>query len=133
MKKKELPLLNQKRKGNIKSFWRQDGMDWMAHLGDFERAIVVTYFTPKFPSTDGGYYAIGKRSFFPFTNEQHDTKFNNHFDCIEYAESILLKFVQSLFIQERFSNTQPLPHGAGNTLKQAPTPEGRTKITHRLG
>lgn len=109
---KKLTSATKKASRTIKSFWRQDGHDYMATMGGFDRAIVVTYFTPNFPSFSGAYYGIGDRSYFPFKNEQHAKRFDNPFDCIEFAESIVLKFVQSLFVNDSINPKQPVPYNS---------------------
>ena len=103
MRKRLLP--QEKRK--IKSFWRKDGTDYIASLGRLNKAIVVRYFTPKFPSVIGGYYAIANASFLPFTDEEHKTKFDEATDCCEFAESIVLEWMQSLFVNDK-QNLKPL-------------------------
>lgn len=98
MRKRSLPLNKETRK--IKSFWRQDGTDFIAKLGKLDRAIVIRLFTPKFPSLKEGYYAIANASFLPFTDKEHRTKFKDAIDCIEFAESIVLDWVKSLFVND---------------------------------
>lgn len=107
--KKQLLSLKQKEQRKIKDFWRKDGMDFIARLGKLDKAIVVTYFTPEFPSTKNGYYAIGHRSFLPFTDKEHKTKFKDPIDCIEFSESIVLDWVQSLFVNDKSKKQFPLP------------------------
>jgi hypothetical protein len=84
----------------LKHFWRSNGMDWIADLPEMEKAIVVTYYTPNFPSHDGHYYSISPRSFFPFTDNDNKTRFDNYYDCCVYAESIILNWIKALFIAE---------------------------------
>lgn len=84
----------------LKHFWRSDGKDWIADLPQMKKAIVVAYYTPKFPSQDESYYAISPRSFFPFTDDENHTRFDNYYDCCVYAESIILNWIKALFINE---------------------------------
>lgn len=79
----------------LKSFWRKVGMDWIADLGTMKRAIVVRYYTPK----DGNnYYKISIKSWFSFSDEQELKRFDNHIDCCLYAESLILEWMQSIFV-----------------------------------
>lgn len=80
----------------VKDFWRNEGTDYIADLGTMKRAIVIRLFTPKFPSTSGKWYGIGIASYFPFTQEQYDKKFDNPFDCIEYSEKIVMEWLVSI-------------------------------------
>ncbi len=105
MKKRSLPLENKRK---IKSFWRKDGTDFIAKLGKLDKAIVVRYFTPNYPSEIYGYYSIANASFLPFTEEEHKTKFNDWIDCCEFAESIVLEWMQSLFVNDDKQNLKPL-------------------------
>lgn len=84
----------------LKHFWRSHGMDWIADLPEMEKAIVVTYYTPNFPSHDGHYYAISPRSFFPFTDTDNNKRFDNYYDCCVYAESIIINWIKALFVAE---------------------------------
>lgn len=84
----------------LKHFWRSEGMDWIADLPEMKKAIVVTYYTPNFPSHSENYYAISPRSFFPFTDNDINTRFDNYYDCCVHAESIILNWIKALFVAE---------------------------------
>ena len=77
----------------LKSCWRQDDNDFIADLGTIPKSVIVACII----SLKGHYYCISKRSYFPFTREQYDMRFNNHFDAIDVAEKHIVGFVQSLF------------------------------------
>jgi hypothetical protein len=78
----------------LKPFWRSDGMDFIADLGEMKKAIVVAFYTP---IGRKNYYSISPRSYFPFTDSQHYMKFDDYKECCEYSESIIKDWVQSLF------------------------------------
>ncbi|HWY13069.1 MAG TPA: hypothetical protein VN026_17160 [Bacteroidia bacterium] len=99
MKKQSL-LHTQKKETKIKDVWTKDGRDYICSLGRLKKAIVIRYFTPMFPSEIGSYYAIAHASFLPFTDKEHATKFNDPIECIEFAESIVLEWMQSLFVND---------------------------------
>ena len=81
----------------LKPFWRTDGMDKVADLGEMKQAVVVAFYTPR-----GGinYYSISPRSYFPFTDTQLHKKYDDYYDCCIYAESIILDWVKSPLINE---------------------------------
>jgi hypothetical protein len=79
----------------IKSFWKQDGRDYIADLGNMTKAIVVCYYTPIIGVP---YYAISPRSYFPFTDEQNKRRFNNAHTCCLWAEDLVLDWMKSLII-----------------------------------
>ncbi|MBK7362903.1 MAG: hypothetical protein IPJ01_11445 [Micavibrio sp.] len=86
-------------KKELKSFWRTDGMDKVADLGEMKKAVVVAYYTP---IGSGNYYSISPRSYFPFNYEQGDKKFDNYYDCCLYAESIIIGWVSSLLMSDKY-------------------------------
>ena len=93
----------------LKPFWRSDGMDWIADLTQMKRAVLVAFYLPKVPIKNTSYYSISPRSYFPFTNEQHDKKFDEYYDCCIYAESIIRDWINSLLLDEKvFNNIKPL-------------------------
>ncbi len=104
MKKRLFPHTEEENR-KIKHFWNKDGHDYIAKLGKLDRAIVIRYFTPNFPFHTGSYYAIAHGSFLPFTNEQHDTRFDDPIECLEFAELIVLDWVQSLFVSEESNHS----------------------------
>ena len=85
-------------KKELKSFWRTDGMDWIADLNEMKKAIVVAYYTP---IIGGNYYAISPRSYFPFSDIHDNKKFDNYYDCCIYAESIIIGWVSSLLMSNK--------------------------------
>ena len=82
-------------KKELKSFWRTDGMDWIADLNEMKKAIVVAYYTP---IIGGNYYAISPRSYFPFSDIHDNKKFDNYYDCCIYAESIIIGATPMSFV-----------------------------------
>lgn len=83
-------------KEELKPFWRTDGMDKIADLGEMKQAIVVAFYTPK--NTIENHYAISPRSYFPFNHAQLHRKFDDYYECCMYAESIIVDWVQSLLV-----------------------------------
>ena len=100
MRNLKYPNMAEKTERKIKPFWRKDGTDYIARLGRLDKAIVIRFFSPLYPIKNTSYYAIANASFLPFTKEEHDKKFDDPIDCIEFAESIVLEWVQSLFLTD---------------------------------
>ncbi len=82
-------------KNELKHFWRQSGTDYRADLGIMKNAIVVRCCIDV-----NAFYCIGHASFFPFTNEQYDRRFESHLECCEFAEGIVISWIKSLFVNE---------------------------------
>jgi hypothetical protein len=82
----------------LKSFWRTDGMDKVADLGEMKKAIVVAFYTPR-----GGenYYSVSPRSYFPFNDAQLHRKFDDYYECCMFAESIIIGWVSSLLMSNK--------------------------------
>jgi hypothetical protein len=86
----------QKNNRQLKSFWIQDGTDFICNLGLMDKAIVVKKFWANGMGGDT-FYAIAQASYFPFTDEQYRMRFDNHFDCCELAEKHILDWMESVF------------------------------------
>ena len=86
-------------KNELKTFWRTDGMDKIADLGDMKQAIVVAFYTPK--STIENHYSISPRSYFTFNDAQLHRKFDDYYECCMFAESIIIGWVSSLLISNK--------------------------------
>lgn len=95
----------------LKTFWRTDGMDKIADLGEMKKAIVVAFYTPK--HTIENHYAISPRSYFPFNDSQLNRKFDDYYECCMFAESIIIDWVQSLLIFEK-KEVKSLDGGSDN-------------------
>lgn len=80
----------------LKSFWTQDGTDFVANIGIMKKAIVVR----KYRETFGCYYSISICSYFPFTDAQYKIKFDNYFDACELAENHLKHWIESIFMAD---------------------------------
>lgn len=85
-------------KKELKSFWRTDGMDKVADLGEMKKAVVVAFYTPIGGSN---YYSISPRSYFPFNDAQLHKKYDDYYECCMYAESIIVDWVQSLLVSKQ--------------------------------
>lgn len=91
-----------------KRIWHKEGTDYVCNLGSLKRAIVIRLFTPNFPSMVGKYYGIAHASFLPFNKEEHARKFDDPIDCMEFAESVVLDWMQSLFLNEDKQNLKSI-------------------------
>jgi hypothetical protein len=100
--------MNELQNNVLKPFWRTDGMDKIADLGEMKQAIVVAFYTPR---KDDNYYSISPRSYFPFNDTQLHKKYDDYYECCMYAESIIVDWVQSLLV-----NKQDNKHLDGNTF-----------------
>ncbi len=83
----------------LKPFWRQDGLDFIADLGSMTKAVVIRACSTSF---FGGklFYAIGEASYFPFTKELYEKKFDTHFEACEAAEQFIIDWLKELFNME---------------------------------
>lgn len=79
-------------KRKLKSYWVEDGGDYVCNLGIMSQAVKVKIFS------DNGerYYSIGHSSYFPFYKEQYNLRFDNYFDCCELAENHIMNWLRSI-------------------------------------
>lgn len=90
--------MNELQNNVLKPFWRTDGMDKIADLGEMKQAIVVAFYTPR---KGDNYYSISPRSYFPFNDSQLHEKYDDYYECCMYAESIIIDWVQSLLVNKQ--------------------------------
>jgi hypothetical protein len=83
----------------LKPFWRQDGADFIADLGYMKKAIVVRKFASDL-SGKNAYYAIGQASYFPFKDEQYNTRFPYAYDACMLAENHIKDWFKSLLVND---------------------------------
>jgi len=83
----------------IGKHWRKDGHDYIADLGTLKKAIVIRYFYNSLVPTEK-WYGIARASFLPFTEEQHDKRFDidKPEEAINFAENIVKEWMESLFV-----------------------------------
>jgi hypothetical protein len=107
--------------------WVQDGKDFILDLGTIKKAAIVALYGT-WDSDSNMFYAISPRSFFPFTNEQQDVRFevkseddkkSASIKATKLAEKIIVEWLNSIMLDFNNPKAPPLP------LK----PEQR-KLTH---
>jgi hypothetical protein len=95
--------------------WTPDGHDYILHLGTMRKAVVVARYVPSLGQVWNGknsWYAISPRSYFPFTDEQQEKRFETAIEAISYAEVIILEWLNSITIG--FNK----PSSGSNKIKQ---------------
>lgn len=89
-----------------KTYWEQDGNDFILHLGTMRKAIVVAaYSDAKKDGLIGAcltnkirYYSISPRSYFPFDSKDYERKFDNSEDCKKHAITCVKNWLESVFV-----------------------------------
>lgn len=88
--------------------WIPDGHDYILHLGTMRKAVVVARYVPSLGQVWNGknnWYAISPRSYFPFTDEQQEKRFETAIEAIGFAETIILEWLNSITVG--FSKNKP--------------------------
>ena len=91
---------------NISDSWIPDGEDYILHLGMMKHAVIVARYVPSFGEVFNGkdsWYSISPRSVFPFGEGQEDKRFDNAVDAMAFAEKIILKWLNSIMVDENKS------------------------------
>jgi len=89
----------------LSSNWRQDGADFICDLGSMKKAIIVRRFTNDIHLMNT-YYAIAQASYFPFTDEQYNTRFNNSQDACMLGENHIINWFNSIIIKSKSDNNK---------------------------
>jgi hypothetical protein len=80
----------------LKNFWRKDGHDYIADIGTMKKAVIIRYYLGG--AIRNNYYSISEASYFPFSKEQYDQRFDTPEPAMALAESVLKEWVQSLLM-----------------------------------
>jgi predicted phosphohydrolase len=101
----ELIKVNNNLQENNNITWETHGEDVILNLGTMRKAIVIRgYLNQKtgglkvFSVRNPDYFSISVSSFFPFSDNDYERKFNNSYECKEYAISKIREWFKSIFI-----------------------------------
>ncbi len=92
----------------LKKFWKPDGLDFRADLGTMENAIVVRCCKEKLCDKES-FYQISNASYFPFTDEYYNRRFNSYIDACELAEVYILDWMRSVLVSSPENESLTLP------------------------
>lgn len=85
----------------VPSRYIKSGEDYILHLGTMKNAVIIAQYVPfasAIFSGNGSWYAISPRSYFPFTEEQIEKRFDTAPQAIAFAEKIILEWLNSISI-----------------------------------